>query len=107
MWSTQFEHEIRLAEEARAAGQGGKARVCARRAAGIVWGAYFQRNEIADPGPSAYDRLRHFLTLTGTPQGTREVVEHLLLRVREDFELPLDVDLIAETHRLAQALLEE
>ncbi len=56
-WESNFEAEIRHAQEARDQGNEGKARVCARRAAGVVIGAYFSSQNVSTSSASAYERL--------------------------------------------------
>jgi len=97
--------ELRHAEKARLDGNEGKARVCARRAAGIAAGEYLKQSGAPDPGPSAYDRLRYLLELTGLSPHLREITSHLLERVTEEFTLPVEADLIADARSLAAELL--
>ena len=106
-WRQLFENEIAQAESARSAGNEGMARVCARRAAGIVIGEYIRRLGIPDPGPSAYDRLRY---LSGISEQTPEIhiiVNHFLVNITPDRNLPVDADLIAEARWLDNKLLNE
>ena len=81
------------------------ARVCARRAAGIVIGEFFRRSGTVDPGQSAYDRLRFLAQQEGTPAAVRSVCEHFTTRIDKDFNLPIQVDLIADALWIAQTLL--
>jgi len=97
--------ELVQAEAARLAGKEGKARVCARRAAGIAAREYMIRQGIIPADPSAYALLRHLKSLPGLSPRAYQAVDHLLLRVTADFTLPVDVDLIAEARFLAQDLL--
>lgn len=83
------------------------ARVCARRAAGLIIGEYLRRRRIPSPGPSAYDRLRLLLDLAEVPMQSRSIAEHLVRRVNQDFSLPVESDLIQETRYLAEELLGE
>jgi len=106
IWLHRFQTEIELAKNARAAGNEGRARVCARRAAGIVVGEYLERRKINFPNPSAYDRLKFLASLPETSPAVREASTRLLLRVSEDFALPEEVDLITEALWLAKELLE-
>ena len=106
-WRKRAAGELENAITARENGNEGMARVCARRAAGLIIGEYLQRREIPSPGPSAYDHLRLLLELTDAPEQARQISEHLLQRVNQDFNLPFDSDLIEETHRLAEQLLSE
>ncbi|HEY9528224.1 MAG TPA: hypothetical protein VIR02_14110, partial [Anaerolineales bacterium] len=56
-WQAQVNAEFEKAEQARANGNEGQARVCARRAAGIVIREYLTRQGIRPPSVSAYDLL--------------------------------------------------
>ena len=56
-WQTDIEAEFEKAEQARARGNEGQARVCARRAAGIAIREYLTRRGICPPSASAYDLL--------------------------------------------------
>ncbi len=103
-WETRFEAELRAAEAARAAGNEGKARVCARRAAGIAIGEFLRRQECPAPSPSAYDRLRFVADHPALPPAARRIVAHLVLRVDENFQLPEEIDLIAEARALPAVL---
>jgi len=105
IWHSRFQDELDSALEARESGNEGKARVCARRAAGIALGEYFQRRGLPNQGPSAIYRLQYLITLADIPARATEIAEHLLLRVNEEFKLPIDADLISETHELAELLL--
>ena len=79
----------------------------ARRAAGIAIGEYLGSHDLPNPGSSAYDRLQFLSTLSGLPPRVIEICEHLLLRVNEEFKLPIEANLIAETKELAKLLLGE
>ncbi len=105
-WERQFHSEISQAELARSKGNEGKARVCARRAAGIVLGEYFRRNHIAMESPSALDRLRFSQVLPELPGEALEIIEHFLMRVNSEYRLPMAVDLLAEARQLKQLLLD-
>lgn len=104
-WKTQLQAELKSGEAARKAGNEGKARVCARRAAGIAIGEYLQRHNFGDPGRSAYDQLRFISTLPDIPTRVQEIATYLTLRVDEAFKLPINADLIAESRELAETLL--
>lgn len=105
-WKNRFEQEIRQAEAARADGGEGRARVCARRAAGIVAGEYLLHHGIQQPGPSAYDRLRRLSALPSVSPKVREIAGHFLVRIDPDWKLPIQADLIAEARWLAKELIE-
>ena len=91
---------------ARISGNEGRARVCARRAAGIVLGEYFTRREIYPIKSSAYDRLRYVRTLDDLPSDIIQVVDHFLLRVDPSQQLPIPVDLIEDAQFLKSRLLD-
>lgn len=97
--------EIRQAEAARAGGNEGMARVCARRAAGIAVGEYLRRHGMEFSNPGAYARLNFLLQLPQTPPAIQEVVNHFLVRINPDHSLPIHADLIAEARWLANELL--
>ncbi len=103
-WLANFEGEIQKAIEARASGNEGKARVCARRAAGIAIGEYFSQHDYPSPG-SAIKRLETFHDLPGIPSQIKVVVDHLLAHVDQEHNLPPSIDLIAETKWLIRALM--
>jgi hypothetical protein len=95
-----------MAESARSEGNEGKARVCARRAAGIVIGEYLRRHKKIDDYPnSSYARLQYIQEITGLPSKVKEVSEHMLARVDENHNIPFEVDLVSEARWLAKALL--
>ena len=107
-WQVDFERELAQAKAARQTGNEGMARVCARRAAGIVAGEYLHRHEptSVSPGPGAYDRLKYLASLPEISSPVREVAQHFLLRVTTDWALPVEADLIAEATWLKEALLD-
>jgi len=104
-WKHRFQSELNQARSARLLGNEGKARVCARRAVGILIGEYLFRQGFKNPGPSAYDRLIFFQSLPDITPDTLEISHHFLLRVSSDHTLPGDIDLIAEAEWLANQLL--
>lgn len=103
----RFQAEIARAELARAEGNEGMARVCARRAAGLVAGAYLRKHDLPSPGSSAYDHLRALTVLDNLDNSILQAAEHLLLRINQDHQLPVDADLIAEAHLLRDRLFED
>lgn len=104
-WKTRFNQELEQAGGARTHGNEGMARVCARRAAGIIAGEYLKRIEKEPTGFSGYDRLRFLLEDPGISIQARDAIEKLLLRVTVDHDLPVETDLIGEARRLAEELL--
>jgi hypothetical protein len=92
---------------ARLDGNEGMARVCARRAAGIIIGEYLNRLGYSRLTDSAYDRLSMFNTLTGVDQKYKDIVNHFIIKVNQDHTLPLEADLISEVMWLEKSLLNE
>ncbi len=104
-WRQEYEAELHSARQARAQGNEGRARVCARRAAGIVVREWLRQQGLPAHSPSAYDLLRDLVNAPGLDAGAREAAEALVTRVDENFRLPEDMDLIILADRLRQALL--
>jgi hypothetical protein len=106
-WKKEAQNELIKATNARQAGNEGRARVCARRAAGHVVGEYFRRHGLPDTVPSAYNRLKALLNLPGLSPATREIAAHFVVRTTPEFVLPVEADLIEEVGILALDLLGE
>jgi len=104
-WKTDLQREFEMAQAARARGNEGQARVCARRAAGISLREYFHRRGSVARTRSAYDLLQEFTELDDTPPDLREIARHLTLRVTDEFKLPMEVDLVEEAQTLCERLL--
>jgi len=104
-WEVRFQSELYLAEMARSLGNEGKARVCARRAAGIVINEYLRRLGLSPPDSSAYNTLKYFQSNPDTPEDAELIAGHFLERVDTNFMLPGQVDLIQDARWLAQKLL--
>ena len=101
----QLEKEFQLAEQARANGNEGRARVCARRAAGIAIRDYLTRKGTPPPSLSAVDLLNLFKDNLFLSPDLKLIADHLTLRVTEEFKLPVDADLVAEARKLCDELL--
>ena len=106
-WKTQLHNEFKMAADARAVKNEGKARVCARRAAGVAIREYLTRQGIKPPSISAYDLLKVLGEMDETPADIQQASAYLRLRVTEEFRLPVDVDLVAEAKKICSALLPE
>lgn len=104
-WRNQLIAEFALAEKARAEGNEGRARVCARRAAGIAIREYFNRKGRQVSGSSAYDLLNSLVESPDISPELKQIASHLTLRVSEDFTLPAGIDLVEESLQLCNALL--
>jgi hypothetical protein len=104
-WEARFQSEVQHAEMAHAIGNEGKARVCARRAAGIAIGEYLRFRGIAPPDSSAYNILKFFQSNPDMPSDAKIITGHFLERVDTDFSLPGDIDLIQDARWLAKNLV--
>jgi len=103
----QIEKEFELAERARAKGNEGQARVCARRAAGVAVREYLTRTGIRPQSTSAYDLLNLLKDDPLLAPDLKLIADHLTLRVTEEFKLPVDADLVAEARKLCDELLKQ
>lgn len=103
---SQIQTEFERARQARARGNEGQARVCARRAAGIAVREYLTRQGIRPPSISAYDLLNLLKEDPQLSPGLKRIADHLTLRVTEEFKLPVDADLVAEAQHFCTTLLE-
>jgi HEPN domain-containing protein len=103
-WQTEIKTEFERAEQARARGNEGQARVCARRAAGIAARDYLTRQGKRPPSVSAYDLLNLLKQEPRLSHDLRRIADHLTLRVTEEFKLPVEADLIAEARTFCKGL---
>ncbi|HJX81847.1 MAG TPA: hypothetical protein VJ248_07435 [Candidatus Udaeobacter sp.] len=97
--------EFDRAVQARARGNEGQARVCARRAAGIAIREHLKRQGRRPPSSSAYDLLNLIKDDPHLSPDLKQIAEHLTLRVTEEFKLPVDADLVAEARTFCEELL--
>jgi HEPN domain-containing protein len=106
-WQEQVNAEFEKAEQARANGNEGQARVCARRAAGIAIREHLTRQGIRPPSVSAYDLLNLLKEDPRLSPDLKLIADHLTLRVTEEFKLPVNADLIAEARTFCESLLQD
>ena len=104
-WKVEMQIEFDRAVQARARGNEGQARVCARRAAGIAIREHLTRQGIRPPSSSAYDLLNLIKDDPHLSPDLKQIAEHLTLRVTEEFKLPVDADLVAEARTFCEELL--
>ncbi len=95
------ETELQHARQAQAAQQLGKARVCARRAAGWAIRAWYQRTEGAGWRGDAVKQLSRLRDDPQTPEAIRQAAERLTTQVDENHELPFEADPVDD----AQAII--
>ncbi len=106
-WQEEYKQEIARATLARRNRNEGMARVCARRAAGIVIGEYLLRQGLFNLNQSAYDRLHLFSSLPQVDERLKNISNHFLMKVNHHHNLPVDADLVNEVQWLAKELLLE
>ena len=106
-FNTQLRNEFEKAQQARINKNEGQARVCARRAAGIAIREYLTRNGTRVPSMSAYDLINLLKEDTLLPPHLKLIADHLTVRVTEEFELPVEADLIAEARVMCDWLLNQ
>lgn len=102
---SEIEAEFEKAASARARGNEGQARVCARRAAGIAVREYLARKGTPPRTASAYDLLNLLKDDPALSPDLKVIADHLTLRVTEEFKLPVHADLVAEAKMFCEALL--
>lgn len=95
-----IETELRNAMSARLSGNEGRARVCARRAAGLAARDFLNRNGVRTRKESAYEALKTLAAYPGLARDLQSAALYLTTRVTEEFTLPTDADLIAEARKL-------
>ena len=81
------------------------ARVCARRAAGIVVGEYLHRRGITGLSSSIYHLLAIFNDLPEVDDAIKRVGKHFLMNVNHEHNLPVNTDLIQDAAWLKNVLL--
>ena len=106
-WQVQLELEFARAAQARAKDNEGQARVCARRAAGIIVREYLTRRGESITNPSAYELLQKLADDPTLTAGLHQSVIYLTMRVNEEFKLPANIDLVDEARKLYVGLLEK
>lgn len=99
--------ELEMATKARVNGNEGMARVCARRAAGLAVRDYLNHDGQDVVGLNNYEILLDQGIRELLPAETKPFLEHLTMRVDENYNLPAEIDLIADATYLISHLLEE
>lgn len=102
---SEIELELAKAYQARAQGLEGKARVCARRAAGWAAQVYLARSTAIFP-TTAFAALQALSTSLSDNSDFHLLLDHLTMRVDESYHLPPGIDLLAEAALLIQSLQE-
>ncbi len=92
----QIKEELLLAKQSRSEGNEGRARVCARRAAGAAVRDFLGKKEITQKPEDAIQSLLIFGQMGELPARVQKAVDSLVQRVNQDHNLPPEVDLIHE-----------
>lgn len=108
-WLERVENELRTADAARAGGNEGMARVCARRAAGWTVQAFLNGQGIDLGTPDVLKHFRYLLKDEKLPAELRLILEHLVQpKIKDDPEKdsrwPAEIDLLADTRQLLTLL---
>lgn len=88
----KIERELIQARQAQAEGNPGKARVCARRAAGLAIRAYYQRREGPGWGGDAMTQLKRLQADESVPEPVRQAAARLTTKVDLEHTLPFEED---------------
>ncbi len=94
--SIHVQEELLLAKQSRAEGNEGRARVCARRAAGTAAGMYLLERGRGSLEDNALQSLLKLSELDSLPERVQTAASWLVERVDENSNLPPEVDLIQE-----------
>jgi len=92
----QIKEELLLAKQSRSEGNEGRARVCARRAAGAAVRDFLEKKEITQKPEDAIQSLLIFGQMGELPARVQKAVDSLVQRVNQEHNLPPEVDLIHE-----------
>ncbi len=99
-----IEAELEKADHARQAGNEGRARVCARRAAGMAARDFLVCHGAQMPDRSAYAALQRLAEYPGLAPDLRIATLHLTMRLTGAFALPVEADLLADARKLIGGL---
>ena len=108
-WRKRVDDALQMADAAKARGNEGMARVCARRAAGWTVQAYLNEQGIDLQTTSVIKHIDYLLRVDRVDPEVKLYLEHMLVaKQKDDLEsdsyLPLDVDLVAEAKLLISKL---
>ena len=97
--------ELEDADQARIEGNEGRARVCARRAAGWAVSLTRSLNEEREIEANAYEMLHWLAQQADTPDDVRAAAARLTARVSLDHTLPFPEDPLDDARMIVEALL--
>lgn len=99
----EIEQELADAEKSRQQNNEGRARVHARRASGKAM-LMFLEGQMEQTEMSSLEALVWAAQAAQLPEKVREIASHLTQRVNTDYQLPSQIDLIAEARQLIKIL---
>jgi hypothetical protein len=102
--SDRVDRELLLAERFREEGRRGRARVCARRAAGWALAPLYRRITGGEPPPSVISLLRWYSAFADAPESLRQAAARLTTHVTHDHDLPHSEDPIDDARLLIEAI---
>jgi len=100
----QVQGELLLAKQSRKEGNEGRARVCARRAAGTAAQLFLDRHKKIVQAENTFQSLKTLKSTEELPERVQLAVSRLIQRVNEDHQLPAEIDLIHEARLVIQFL---
>lgn len=103
----RIDKELATAELARASGNEGMARVCARRAAGIAISYWLKRHPHRGWGVDAMSQLRRLQVETTINQTVRNAAERLTTRITAQFASAFSTDPIEDSRIIINHLLQQ
>jgi hypothetical protein len=101
----QIAGELEAAQRAREQGNEGKARVCARRAAGWAVGRAFKGFIGESTMPNAYLLLGWLAVHEGATSELRSAARRLTAHISEDHELPHPQDPLQDARLIVESLI--
>jgi hypothetical protein len=100
----QIQEELLLAKQSRKEGNEGRARVCARRAAGAAAQIFLDPQGVNKNSNNAFQALITLQEKVVLPVRIQLAVTRLTQRVNEDHQLPPEIDLIQEAGKVISYL---
>jgi hypothetical protein len=95
-----IEAELRQARLAQQSGNPGRARVCARRAAGMAIREFYRKREQAGWGGDALKQLQRLSEDESAPDEIRQAAVRLTTKVDENHQLPFTEDPVEDAQEI-------
>ena len=96
----RIEQELMAARLAQAAANAGRARVCARRAAGWAVRAWYQAREGPGWAGDALKQLRRLSADAAAPEAVRQAAARLVTKVDHEHRVPFDDDPVVDAEKI-------